>query len=435
MEYKIIESNYSKRRKNREEYIDSVEDNISKKHSISILTLCYNNNIQFFALLDFLTQDRLYGNFAITIVQNSDNKDLIQDFKNRIWNYKEVIVVYPKENVWSAWWYALWQECIIAEWFTHFIIIEDDVQLYNHDTIASTIERTISHPQEVIFINPPINTWWEHSWYVQYACYPISLIKIAGVLDPRYYFRCEDLEWKVRLEYAIKYNGFKKHIIKKDYYHPYIKPWNNSWSWIYFSLRNQIWTIRKYHSLYLWFLAVLVMYLTYWIATTIRTRKKAILMNVLLAMRDWLQQEQNLTYNKKILSQLWWLSPITIEGMWFTGKNIDRTEMLYDMDTTWFMSLSTIAKEDRLILNKHKWNIPIIWWFQPSWWPIISCLSKIYYIEYIQLDKQILSWKSISQWLLSRGINLLLFLPSILLWCLIILLYSIILFPLQYIKK
>lgn len=435
MQYIVQETKYSKKWLNRPEYILSVEDNLSKRHNLSLLILSYNNNKQFFDLLDFISNDPLYGNFAITVVQNSDKPSTFDEFKERIVTYKEISVIYPKENVWSAGWYALWLEYIVAEWYNHVVVIEDDILLYDKDTILSTIWHSISHPNDVIFIQPPVNTGWEHSWYVQYACYPTSLLKIAWVLDPRYYFRCEDLEWKVRLEHAIKHNWYKKHILSKKYYHPYIKPGNNSWSWIYFSLRNQIWTIRKYHSLYVGFIAVLTMYLTYWILTTIRSRKKAILMNVVLAMKDWLKNKQNITYNKKMLTTLWSLTPVTVADMWFTSADIDRAQMLYDMDTKWYMSSSTIAKADRLILNKHKWTIPTIWWFQPSWWPLICCLPKVYYIEYIQLDKQILSWKAISQPFLSRLVNLLLFLPSIFLWWLVVLLYSIILFPLQYIKK
>ncbi len=435
MQYLVQETKYSKRWLNRSDFIGSVVDNVSKKHNLSLLILSYNNNNQLFGLLDFISQDPLYGNFAITIVQNSDKQSTFEDFKRRIISYKEVAVIYPKENVWSAGGYALGLEYIIAEWFKHVTVIEDDIILYDKDTILATIRHINAYPDDVIFIQPPINTGWEHSWYVQYACYPTSLLQIAWVLDPRYYFRCEDLEWKVRLEHAIKHEWYKKHILAKKYYHPYIKPGNNSGSWIYFSLRNQIWTIRKYHSLYLWFIAVLVMYLTYWFLTALRSGKRAILMNVLRAMKDWIKQKQDLTYNKKILADLGLLKPVTVRDMGFTSKDLDRPQMLYDMNTKWFMSSSTIAKADKVILDKHKWIVPTIWWFQPSWGPIISCLSKVYYIEHIQLDKQILSGKEITQTLSSRIINLLLFLPIIFLWWLIVLLYNIILFPLQYIKK
>lgn len=435
MEYIVQETKHSKRWLNRPEYILSVEDNLSKKHNLSLLILSYNNNKQLFDLLDVISSDPLYGNFAITVVQNSDKSSTFNEFEEHIVTYKEITVIYPKENVGSAGWYALWLEYIIAEWYSHVVVIEDDILLYDKDTILSTIWHSISHPHDVIFIQPPINTWWDHSWYVQYACYPTSLLKIAWVLDPRYYFRCEDLEWRVRLEYAIKKNWYKKHIISKRYYHPYIKPGNNSWSWIYFSLRNQIWTIRKYKSLYPTFVAVLIFYITYGVLTTIRSGKKGLLMNVLLAMRDWLHKKQNLEYNKKILTDLWSLSPVTVADIWFASNDIDRTQMLYDMDTKWYISSTTLSKADKIILNKHKGNILTIWWFQPVRGAIISCFTTIYYIEYIQLDKQILSGKKLSQSYISKAINLLLFLPCALIWCILWLLYSLYLLPIQYIQK
>ncbi len=72
-------------------------------------------------------------------------------------------------------------------------MVEDDVELYEEDTISHTIEH-IRSDKEVLFIKHPVNTDGAHSWYVQYACYPTELLKKTGIVDPRYYFRAEDLE-------------------------------------------------------------------------------------------------------------------------------------------------------------------------------------------------------------------------------------------------
>lgn len=130
--------------------------------------------------------------------------------------------------------------------YSHLIMLEDDVELLQDQTVSDTIRNI--QDNAVTFINPPINTDGEHSRYVQYACYPTALLQQSGIIDPRYYFRAEDLEWRKRLEHTIQTYGYHKVILDKDYYHPYLKSANNSGSRIYFSLRNQLWTCRKHRQ-------------------------------------------------------------------------------------------------------------------------------------------------------------------------------------------
>lgn len=126
-------------------------------------------------------------------------------------------------------------------------MLEDDVDLYDDDTISATIDA-IEHDKQVLFINAPVNTDGDHSRYVQYACYPTSLLGQAGIIDPRFYFRAEDLEWRVRVENAIKTYHYTKTIVERNYFHPYLKGANNSGSRIYFSLRNQLWMFHKHRQ-------------------------------------------------------------------------------------------------------------------------------------------------------------------------------------------
>ena len=48
------------------------------------------------------------------------------------------------------------------------------------------------------------------------------------------------MEWKLRIQKGIQQYGMQKHIIDKNYLHPYLKKINGSVSWSYFSLRNQL---------------------------------------------------------------------------------------------------------------------------------------------------------------------------------------------------
>ena len=110
---------------------------------------------------------------------------------------------------------------------SHIIMVEDDISLYADDTISRMITQ-IKDSKSVVFINAPINTGGEHSRYVQCACFPAPLLHKAGVIDPRYYFRAEDLERKERIEHIIKSEKYNKIITDSVYYHPYIKAGNNA---------------------------------------------------------------------------------------------------------------------------------------------------------------------------------------------------------------
>jgi hypothetical protein len=89
-------------------------------------------------------------------------------------------------------------EYCIDQAYQYFTMIEDDIILLDTDTFSDTYKFRLD--KSILFINACINTGGNHSWYVQYACYPIEFIKQVGIIDPRYFFRSEDLERKIRIE-------------------------------------------------------------------------------------------------------------------------------------------------------------------------------------------------------------------------------------------
>lgn len=58
-------------------------------------------------------------------------------------------------------------------------MLEDDIELYEDDTISHTLDDINEVIHQVIFIHHPANTDGAHSRYVQYACYPTALIERA----------------------------------------------------------------------------------------------------------------------------------------------------------------------------------------------------------------------------------------------------------------
>ncbi len=165
-------------------------------------------------------------------------------------------------------------------------MVEDDIELLADDTITAMIQTAKRDEKHVVFINHPINAGGDHSRYVQLACYPLSLIRHAGIIDPRYFFRAEDLERAKRLEKHIADSHYHKVIIEKDYYHPYIKAMNNSGSWIYFSIRNQLWSFCSHHVSYVQLIRAIFFYLAFGLFVFLRTRKKEIMLCVVRALYD-----------------------------------------------------------------------------------------------------------------------------------------------------
>ena len=184
--------------------------------------LCYNDTEQFFKALDHLNKDPQRDSFMVTIVQNSDREESLRAFEERIATYSHITVLYPVQNLGSAGGYALGQEYLLHNGYDHIVMLEDDVELLETDTISSMLHAAQS-TKEVVFIEHPINAGGDHSWYVQCACYPAGLIRTAGIVDPRFYFRAEDLERGKRIENAIKQHGYKKTVLEKKYFHPYLK--------------------------------------------------------------------------------------------------------------------------------------------------------------------------------------------------------------------
>lgn len=105
----------------------------------------------------------------------------------------------------------------------------------------------VADTQTLTFINTCKNCWTSShprdkgkSWWVQIAGYPTSFVKKIGGIDPRYFFRAEDLERGERIEKGIKAYQYHVKIIDHNYLHPYLKPINGNYTRLYFSIRNQL---------------------------------------------------------------------------------------------------------------------------------------------------------------------------------------------------
>ncbi len=236
----IINNRLNLRRSNRKGFIEKIE--WSKKSNFCILILLYNNvnNVQW--MINYLNSESKRDNIDLIIVDNSINQQY--DYLDSC--LCNMTYLRPTKNLWSAWGYAIGMEYIIEQWYEYFTMLEDDIILIDWEVFSETYSHCAKN--QLIFMNACINAWWEQSWYVQYACYPVSFIEKVWIIDPRYFFRSEDLERKIRIEQWIQMYNYHKFILNKNHYHPYLKRVNGSASWSYFSIRNQFLMFQKHLS-------------------------------------------------------------------------------------------------------------------------------------------------------------------------------------------
>lgn len=418
---------------NRSLFLRTETSRLEETYTTSVLMICYNNTDQFFRLLDTIAKETWRDQFAITVVQNSDKQEALRTFEEKITSYTNITVLYPVHNLGSAGGYALWQEYLMHHWYEHLVMVEDDIEFLADDTISSMVHAAKMNEKHVVFINHPINAGGDHSRYVQLACYPLSLIRHAGIIDPRYFFRAEDLERAKRLEKHIALHHYHKTIVAKDYYHPYLKAMNNSGSWIYFSLRNQLWSFCTHHVGYLQIIRAIFFYLAFGLFVLLKARKKEIMLCVVQAMCDGIRWYRSFGYNMKIIEKFSRYKKLALHDIGFTLEDMKTLPTYIDTDT--LLARTTLSVQDRELLGRYRWDLRISGWFQPVWGRYMIALQRLFIIEHLRLDKDLCSGKLLRQSFASSVINLWLFFPAALLWWIAIIVYTVLFLPISYLRK
>jgi len=142
--------------------------------------------------------------------------------------------------------------------------------------------------KNIWFISKVINYPWPHSHYYQIACYPIDFLRICWTIDPRYFTRWWEIERAPRIEKTIKKHWYKKIIINKRYFHPYLKQGNRNYWWIYFVWRNMLWLTKRTTTLSKTNVILLFMYIRSWYAKLFLGKSGNDLKAMYLAIRDFL---------------------------------------------------------------------------------------------------------------------------------------------------
>ena len=293
--YEIVNKNWCIRWVNRKDFLVD-ESFIRKKwnNKIAIICLFYSSFDNIKKICVYIESEKKHNDFDLILINNSWKN---QNFEIEL-NINNLIILTPVSNIWTDWWYSLWMEYCMCEWYDYLFLIEDDVILLENNAFSDVIENI--NEKTVWFIYPRINDEYQHSWYVQFACYPINFLKESGVLDPRFFTRWWDWLWAPQVEKIIKSNWYKKVIINKKHFHPYLKKWNwNPWR-VYFAWRNLFYyddDIKNYIKLF--------MYVRTWCIKVLKNKSLKYLWWVLLWIFDYIQNKMDLNISLRRMQYFW----------------------------------------------------------------------------------------------------------------------------------
>ena len=414
IDYVVTTLEHSIRRNNWKAFVKNI--NGEKKSKIALLTIHFNNfeNIKY--LINYVSNIDI----DFVIVENSTKDEEKIKLEEHINKYKQnITIINPINNIWSAGGYALWMEYIIDSNYDYFFIIEDDVIFLEKDTIKELLENI--ELNTLLFINNCKNTWdsietsnkW-HSWRVQVAWYPTSFVKKIWIIDPRYFFRWEDLERWYKIECWIKKYKYETKIYNKNYMHPYLKPVNKNYSFAYFSIRNQLFSLMKNWIEFRWILFTLYSYISSWLSKIVTDKNTQLIKSVLSWVKDFLKLNYSFESN---ISNIWNFinSKTKVEKIY----NISELKQ-YFWKCYWNKSVIQITWYNNEMLPKYSNNIlSIFYWIITSSnstaLTFLTLLSKkVINIETISINNDDISLNYRNKKLIEYVISIFVFIPILL---------------------
>jgi len=371
LNYKVINKYSNIRRENWKDFVSIIQ--WEKKHKMAIISLHFNNFGNMKYLLEYLEQETTKY-FDIVIIENSTKSEEEHSLKIYCEWKNNITIIKPVHNIWSAGGYALGMEYIINQDYEYFFIVEDDVIFLEQNIFSNMIKYADKNTLNFIYNCKNTRSSWnpKDKWKsrrVQTAGYPINFIKEIGVIDPRYFFRGEDLERWERIKQGIKKFWYRINISDYNYLHPYLKSVNGNYAWFYFSIRNQLLSLQKHFTKNYTFFIILFFYLWTALTKVLVNKDTLILKSFKDAIKDFLWNRYSFENNKKKIGLFLKSSTnkethtwINNEELWNISKNLySNTKIL---TITW-------ADREKLKFSKNIWNI----W---RYWILTSSSSTIF---------------------------------------------------------
>lgn len=312
---------------------DFISDKHYSQYSSSsnniVVFVTYNNAADTVSLLKiFLTQEQS-NDFDILVVDNGcwEAFEQVRQFVKQQ-TTKKIIHLQAIDNLWGAWWYALWLEYILSKKYNYIIITEDDAFPLQDNTISTMLR----YPDKEVFIQ--YKELQTTSFTLHFHGYPRQLIEAAWVPDPRYFMRSDDLEYALRINKQSQKNTIEKKILNDfSYTHPVSKRWWNKLRQIYLWQKNSRYTESRWR----WNLQpfiISLLYLRYGFLRSIIDRDINYIKYILLAYSDFLLCRSAYRHNKSRLSQLFVLQDVTYQSA--TTKHSQKISLISTIRTIIF---------------------------------------------------------------------------------------------------
>lgn len=293
-EYKLKDVNWTLRRENRQNFLDSEKSILNERNSnMAILFVVCNSYNVLKKCLKYLEQES-NQNFDIIIVDNSTKNEEIKLIHD-LWTNKKISIIKPTDNIGWSGWYSIWMEYIISKWYESLICFEDDVIPIDKNIISKTIELLWTYNIVGSFVN-----WEDVFWMFHIRWYSVKYLSDKlWVVDPRFFLWWDDADFQDRCIKLWIWDLRKN--TGKNVYHPQIKK-NKAWS-MCFNVRNHLFYTQKYPSTIRRLFRDLCIYIIFWLSYYFITNQSEFLHAVFYWIYSFLFQKVWINSNRKILQK------------------------------------------------------------------------------------------------------------------------------------
>ena len=416
LDFQLSRKKWCLRRENRKKFVDNERSVLNKKNnSVCVLFVCCNSFDLFNKCLEYLEKESNQS-FDILVVDNSTNEENINLFHNIGIKNKKVSILKPIDNIWWSWWFSIWMEYIIEKGYDKLIIFEDDIIPIDENLITEMIK--ISDDKSIVK-NSYVNIPDCECRVFHLVLYPMSIVKKIWVSDPRFFLKCDDADFEIRL----KKHKPKTKFTWKYLFHPNLKcDWWKNWVFA-FSVRNELFLLQNNFSIWLMIKYIFeqFLYIRYGISKLFIEKNLWVLKVYFWGISDYILWFIGYRYNLKLLNKYRWiniskLNLITQESeiQKFSEKVFNKYYLyLKFVHYEWLLWKFKFSKK---FLDFKNWIIA--WWILCPLYPLFMLFKRIVFLEEYFYWKETVKYEEFhnSKYLITLLEICISFLISIVIW-------------------
>ena len=379
LEFSLSKNKWVLHWNNWEDFVNKKQSVLNQKNNeVCILFVCCNSYNLFSKCLEYLWNES-NQNFDILVVDNSTDEDNINLFNNLWIKNKKVSILRPIDNIGWSWWFSMWLEYIISQEYKKLVIFEDDIIPVDDDIISEMIK--ISDDTHIIK-NSYVNIPECECWVFHLVLYPIEVLKKIWVSDPRYFLKCDDTDFAIRL----KKDNIQTKFTWKHLFHPNLKrDWRKNRVFA-FSVRNELVLLQNHFSIsfMIKLIAQQFLYLWYWISKLFLEKNLWVLKIYFWSLMDFIKWHIWYRYNLKLLNKY---RCVDISKLNLKTEEIDVTDFSKKSKDKYYLYLKFVHYEWILWnftfsnkFSKSKNGI-IAWWILCPLYPIFMLFKNIIFLE------------------------------------------------------